>query len=379
MLSWAAETRDVNIKFADEPRQISGTLKWKESDLAIKNATVFLRRVGEPQMNLDFRSFMKMMTPYGGDKSDLLIRDMAFLSLISTNLPYIQSDETGKWSFEDVPPGTYVVLVDAPVPIDERAKPKPSPDDGEDFTFDLPPDLPDFSKGVLTGSAEVTIKDKNVDNVLIELTGGGSIAGSVVVDGELGSISISAKGGSNGLISLLEIPTFVKPDRTFLLQSVRSGSVRLDISEPGDPHYYVRSITARGLDLMKDPLTLADGEQVTGVQMVLGNDLATIEGRVVAASGGASVAGSGVVIVPVEERKRNLRSRWGLARADAEGKFAMRLAPGEYFVVAWSPANEPTEPLEVFVRTQLETARRASLQPNELKTLEVQVSASVKQ
>jgi hypothetical protein len=126
------------------------------------------------------------------------------------------------------------------------------------------------------------------------------------------------------------------------------------------------------LDLLSEPLTVADGEQVTGVQIVLGTDLATVEGRVVAASGGGSVAGAGVVLLPADQRKWNTRSFWGLARADAEGKFSLRLAPGEYIAVAWSLANEPTEPLDSYVRTRLSTAQRVTLKPNETKALELQ-------
>jgi hypothetical protein len=145
----------------------------------------------------------------------------------------------------------------------------------------------------------------------------------------------------------------------------------LDIYEPrGETNFYIRAMTGKGLDLLNEPLTVAEEEQVTGVQIVLGTDLATVEGRVVA--GGESVAGAGVILLPVDQRKWATRSFWGLVRADAEGKFTLRLAPGEYLGLAWSLANEPTEPLESYVRSRLSQTQRVTLQPNETKPLEVQ-------
>lgn len=361
-----SETRDVNIKFVDEPRQISGTVKWKQTNAPVRNATVFLRRVGEPRLNVDYQRFMKSVMPTGADKVDLMFQDMAVLSLLSTNAPYIEADADGNWAFFDVTPGTYIVSVEAPFPDDEPPKPKPSP---EEPILDMP-DLPDFSRGVLSGSAEITIKDKNVDKILIEVSSGGSIAGSIVLEGDFVSpIYVSAKSNANGPISLFDFPAWVKEDRTFFVPSLKAGSVRLDIAERGEPNYYVKSITAKGLDLIKEPLTLTEGERVTGVQIALGTDLGQIDGRVV--SGGA---GASVVMFPVDERRRNLRSLWGLARADADGKFSLRMAPGEYFVLAWSMANEPNAPVESYVRSRLSTARRVTIGSSEVKSLEVQTS-----
>ena len=173
-----SETRDVNIKFAEEPRRLSGTLKWKHGDSPVTHATVFLRRIGDPEVGLDYLRVSRMVTPTRGlDKIDAMMRDMYFLSLLSTNSPYVETDDEGYWSFVDVPQGTYILSAEAPVPVDESEKPKASKKPPDDL------DLPDYGKGMIRGSTEVTIKDKDIDNVTIELTGGGSIVGSVVIEG----------------------------------------------------------------------------------------------------------------------------------------------------------------------------------------------------
>jgi hypothetical protein len=152
--------------------------------------------------------------------------------------------------------------------------------------------------------------------------------------------------------------------------------VRLDIAEHnGESNYYIRSITGKGLNLFNEPLIVGEGEQVTGVQIVLGTDMATVEGRVVAASGG-SVAGAGVVLLPADQHKWNTRSLWGFARADSEGRFSLRLAPGEYVAAAWSVANEHAEPIESYVRSRLSIAQRVILTPNQTQSLEVQAQTT---
>ena len=366
-----SEIRDVNIKFAEEPRRVSGIVKWKQSNAAIKEALVFLRRVGDPPINVDYLGFVNTMTPPGEVNSDrLMFRDFYFFSLMSTNSPYVESDEKGRWEFLDIPQGTYIFSVEAPVPVDKPPKSKSSNDSPDDL------DLltgPDFSQGVLRGSAEVKIADKDVDNLVIEVTAGASIIGSVVIDGNPApKNSVLIRTVFNGPQSFLNMPAPVNDDGSFVLRSVPAGALRLDIVEQnGATHFYLRSMTAKGLDLRNDPLTVAEGEQVTGVQIVLGTDLTTVEGHVVAASGGGSVAGAGVVLFPVDQRKWNTRSLWGHARADADGKFSLRLPPGEYVATAWSLANEPTEPLDVYLRSHLSMTRRITLRPNETQTIEV--------
>ena len=359
-----SETRDVNIKLVEEPRQLSGTLKWKQNTVAIKEAIVYLRRVGDPQVNVDFPRFLNAVTlPNVRGDDSLAFRNFYFLTLLSSNSPFTSSDEKGHWTFPEVPPGTYIVSVEAQAPVDRSVKGTSN-------------DLPE-SRGIIRGSAEVKIADKDVDNLVIELTSGASIVGSVVIEGNADSkSSVVVKTVSEGL-HFLNMPVRLNDDRSFVLSSVPAGAVRLDISETDNtPNYYIRSMTGKGLNLLDEPLIVADGEQVTGVQIVLGTDLATVEGRVVAASGGGSVAGAGVVLLPVDQRKWNTRSLWGLARADAEGRFSLRLAPGEYVAFTWSLTNDPAEPIESYVRSHLSTTQRITLTRNATQTIEVQAPAT---
>ena len=367
-----SETHDVNIKFVEDVRRISGTVKWKQNDSGVKDAIVFLRRVGDPQTSLDFMRFMSMVTPLTNyDKTSLMMRDLFFMSQLSTNSPYTETDDEGNWSFLDLPQGTYVLSVEAPLrDVTVKHKPGEEPLAAEDSG-----ERPDFNKGVLRGSVEVTVKDKNVDNILINVSDGGSISGSVVIEGNtLGPVVVTINSVFEGLQSVFNMPAFVKEDRTFVLKSVRAGSAWVDIIRPPVPQYYIRSMTGKGLNLLHEPLTLTEGEQVTGVQIVVASDLATVEGRVVASSSGGGIAGAGVVLLPADQRKWNIRSFTSIARADADGRFSMRLAPGEYLVLAWSHANEPTGSIESHVRAHMGATRRITLQSGETRTLEVQTS-----
>lgn len=366
-----SEARDVHIKFGDDPRRISGTLKWKQGDTPVTQGVVFLQRIGDPPVELDYRRFSRAVMPERGDKTDMLMGDLFFLSLLSTNAPYVELDDNGDWSFTDLPPGTYSLSAVAPVPVERPGKPRRSIDSLPELDLEDDDTPDDYAKGVVKGAAEVTIKDKNVENLVIEVSEGSSIVGSVVSDGDLTApVGVTLNLGFRGLQSIMDNPNWVGVDKTFVIRSVPAGRVRLDIVEPRETNYYIRSITGKGLDLLKEPLTIAEGEQVSGVQVVLGTDLATVEGRIVQTAGGG-VAGGGVVLMPVDQRRWTTPSMRGLARADAEGRFSMRLAPGEYLAVAWRLRNEPTVPLDSYVRSHLLTARRVTLQPNETRTLEV--------
>src|SRR6185369_9942020 len=81
-----SEARDVNINFGDDPRQLSGVLKWKQTNAAIKNGVVFLRRVGDPQVDVDYLRFVNAVTkPSEANNDGLMFRDMYFMSLLTTN------------------------------------------------------------------------------------------------------------------------------------------------------------------------------------------------------------------------------------------------------------------------------------------------------
>lgn len=352
-----SEARDVNIKLVEEPRRLSGTVKWKPDNAAIKGAVVFLRRVGDPQVDVDFGEFMTAITSDSDKKSDAAaFVSLGFLTLVSTNSPFSESDENGRFSFPGLPSGTYVVSVDAPLPATKDGSPQ-------------------LSEARVKGSAAVKIVDKDIDSFVIELTPGAKIIGSVVIEGNASpKNSVGVKVFTEGSQQLMNFPTAVNADGSFVMSSVPAGPVRLDIIERnGASNYYIRSMTGKGLDLRHEPLVVAEGEQVTGVQIVLGADMATVEGRVVSASGGGSVAGAGVILLPADQRQWNTRSLWGMARADSEGRFSLRLAPGDYVAVAWSLSNEPTAPLDTYVRTRLSTTQRITLTPNETKSLEVQL------
>ena len=361
-----SETREVNIKFVDELRRISGTIKWKHNSTPVNRASVSLHRVGDPRVELDYLRFSEMVTPPSADNVDRMMSDVAFLGLLSTNLPFIEIDN-GRWSFVDLPAGTYRIAVEGRIPPNEAAKPQKSNDPYADME-----DLDNPETKQVRGFAEVTVKDRDVDNLSIELSQGGSIAGTVVIEGTSAAarVGIRLSTATGGLIPLFDLAERVKEDRTFVINGVPAGNTRLDIGQ--STYFYVRSITGKGMNLLNEPLTLIDGEQVNGIQIVLGTDLATVEGRVIAASGG--VAGAGVVLLPVDQRKWALRSLWGLARADADGRFSMRVAPGEYVALAWSLGNEPAGSIESHVQANLAATRRVTFQSNEKKSIELQVS-----
>ncbi len=379
-LDQGREASDVNIKFFDEVHRLTGILKWQDKAFSVKHATVFLRRLDQPASDVQFEQLSRMTIPFNDvDEDDAAVRNMFFLSLLSTNAPFTEADDSGRWAFKEVPEGNYVVSVEAPIPVNEPEPVKTAKKERIDqMLADMFAGMPDFRKGIIRGRTEVKLKDKDVDDITITLSEGGSVAGSVVIDGEIededGAARVVVRANYENMSAMFDMPAQVKKDGTFILQSLLAGKIRIDIFEPRDSHYYIRSLTGNGLDLLKEPLTLVEGEHVTGIRIVLGTDLATVNGRVVTKLDGPPVPGASVAVIPVNQKSWVVKSSVRLASTDAEGRFSLKLAPGEYSVIACPPAEDVNVMLDTYVSEHRESGIRITLKSRETKTVELPVT-----
>lgn len=371
-----SEVLDVDIKFDQPQLQLFGTLTWKKDDQPVKGAAILLRRKNDPQMDLNRAQLVRALTPDDLDLDNLgaMMREVFFFSLTNMNSPRIEINENGRWGFTDLSPGTYQILVTAPLRKSDTAQPKKDPK--EIGGFGSPPS--DFDNGAVSASVEVTLEEENVDDFSIKLSEGASVSGTVTIEGvdpEVRPVWLTAV--NSNVKSVVDFPERVNKDGTFSFRSVPAGLLRFDITD--SIHYYIRSMTGRGRDLLSDPLPVEDGEQVTGIRIVLGRDLARVAGQVVAAGAGPGAGGASVVFFPVDKEKWELRSAVALERADAAGRFSLILPPGEYFALAWSIADEPTVPVQSYVLQHIATARKILLQPGENRPLEIPITIDPKE
>jgi hypothetical protein len=121
---------------------------------------------------------------------------------------------------------------------------------------------------------------------------------------------------------------------------------------------YVKSITLGNQDLMRDPLRVEEGVEITGVRITLERGSAKLSGRALFGEGGAPTVGGGVLLVKADPALLQLTTARALANVDAAGAFFLECPPGDYLVFTWAAGNQPAE----FIRTHAASARRITLQ-----------------
>ncbi|HEX5965203.1 MAG TPA: carboxypeptidase-like regulatory domain-containing protein [Pyrinomonadaceae bacterium] len=363
------EVTGINLTIPDEElRQISGVVKWKSSGEVVPGAAVTLRRKDEPTVEASIPRMLRAITPPDAGNDDFLMRDMGLLIMMFP--PTLDAGSDGKFVFEDLPPGAYLLAAYATLQAKKPAKAEQQPDvddGGPEMMWNL-------DRNIVKREVEITINDEDRNDVTLELSDGGRILGSIVMaDGSsLPKISILVDQAS-GFDSILGQPRSNNPDGTFLIEAVPAGEVWLDTEAPRTD-LYLKSITLGSQDLMREPLRVTEGGEVAGVRVTLGKGLATLTGRVRYKEDGAPVGGGGVLLVKADPKLWHLRSSRCFGNTDATGEFEVVCAPGDYLAFTWPPGGQPLQEIEDFIRAQASTARAVSLQSKESKQIELTVS-----
>jgi hypothetical protein len=362
----AADVAGINITLAEEPvRTISGVVKWRQTGTIAARAVVILRRSDEPKFDLSLGALYESMAREG-------IQDNSFMrdaGLISRGIPpIVDADEEGEWMFTDLPPGEYVITAFASPPAPQKGKGEAKTAEADSSDAELDP------KRIVFQHVEVTVGDDDLQNVTIELPGASRILGTVEAEGSERisvEIIVDQKGGDELLRS---IPHHNNSGGTFILDGIPTGEMILDADISGFPDFYLKSIMFGSQDLMREPLVVTEGSEVTGVRITIGKGMAVLTGRLHFSEDESAVAGGGVLLVKADSKLWHLRSSHRFAMTNAAGEFRVTCAPGEYLVFTWPAGAQPFQPIAAFVRAQASTARTISLQSNEEKQIELTVS-----
>lgn len=197
----------------------------------------------------------------------------------------------------------------------------------------------------VTCRQKVEVTDGNVDGVVLTLSTGITLTGSLrVVDGE-------AKGFDYSRVRLR-----LTPDEQILFAPAPNGSVKQDgsitiagispgkysltaIAMPQDS--YIKSVKVGGHESVDGTVDLSSGSAAS-LEVVVSLKPAQLSGTVQGSDG--AVSGATVVLVP-EGAKGALTENVRTATTDQNGSFTLRgLAPGEYKLFAW----EDVEPGSYF-------------------------------
>src|SRR5688572_14215236 len=344
-----SEVTGINITLDEDPvRQISGVIKWRQSGKIAYPAALMLRRKDEPKVALSLWSLYQSMAQDEEEPGYAISKNSSLVSRIFP--PFVEVDKQGRWKFTDVPSGAYVITAFGSPPRNEKGPTGEAADDSSSSSR-MDPD-----RMVLT-QVEITIEDENQKDVTIELPVGNRILGTVVVEGSERikvTILVDQPGGSEVLMS---VPRFSNDDGTFIIHGIPSGEIILDADVAGCRDFYLKSITLAGRDLLREPLVITEGSEVTDVQISIGAGPAVLTGRLQFKEDASGVAGGGVLLVKGDSKLWRLRSSRRVAMTNAAGEFKLRAAPGEYLVFTWPAGAQPFQSIADFVRAHAATAR----------------------
>ena len=201
----------------------------------------------------------------------------------------ISSDENGNWSFEQLPKGSYEISVDPYTSSFNQRMNVYGGNMGSNHAYGYDPKREvKFARTI----KEFTLSEKDLTDLVIELSPGATISGKVKVEGRgfPQSVDISfvnenerKLGSSSAYIYDKELGDkdsgqMIK--RNFELESVPSGKGYLRISV-SDDRFYVKSARLRTEDLLGGLIDLKEGQAIRGVEIVLGTDVGTIKGKVI--------------------------------------------------------------------------------------------------
>jgi Carboxypeptidase regulatory-like domain len=262
---------------------------------------------------------------------------------------FFTTDQNGHWSIGNLPDGTYLIQVTPALAAPDRDQ-----------------------KFVMKKQA-LTVAGTDLEDVLIEVSKGARISGTVTVEGDRSILSLSllaAKIGQ-GSESSQTTSASVKPagqSTTFLMTEVPDGEIQFSAFVRPDS-LYIKSIDVNGVDLLREKLNIAPGSEVKEVRIVVSNEVATLEGRILSASGGP-LAGVTVMLVPNNasaERRRVLGGRLtGLT--NEQGAFSVTPPPGQYGIEVRRIDREAGA-----AKLSLENSPQITLQPGERKSMDIRM------
>jgi protocatechuate 3,4-dioxygenase beta subunit len=225
------------------------------------------------------------------------------------------------------------------------------------------------------------IIDQDVGGLTVKLTKGASLTGFVLLENDdkaifkklselqLRALSMASSGGGNFASSAM---TPIGPDGSFRLAGLPGGTINLMLAavmNPFEPKGFTITRVERDGIVSSSRLEIKDGEQLTGVRVIISFGDATIRGVVKLENG--SLPEGGRIILRVSKRGETLPNFRG-ATVDARGHFLVDgLAAGTYELAASVTTGTPS------MRTVKNEVTVADGQVTEV-TITIDMNASVK-
>lgn len=299
-----------------------------------------MRGDDRPITNATLRLSVRQITDPTSDTSAAVVENPMSHYASST-------DKSGRWSISNVPDGSYRLFVE--------------PKLGE-------PMAPRF----VQMEQDFTVNGTDIDDLLIEVSEGARISGSVMLEGSsvpLQFIDISASSYKHNANSGIRINEAGK----FALTAVPTGEILLSAFAYPEDRFYVKSIEANGLDLLRNEITLVEREEIKDVRIVVSAGVGVITGRVLTQTGDSPVAGINVLLRRTGNDKLRLFGGKLTGITDDRGIFTLSAAPGNYLVIAWRSADGPAAFGTAMNKAEREQGTGLTLLPSARKEIDIRL------
>jgi Carboxypeptidase regulatory-like domain len=328
------EVNNINLTLADRPTyHVAGTISASGKPLA----GAYLR-LGPHDEGL---SGPTQMRPYG-----LAAR----------------ADQDGRWSFNDIPDGTYDVELD------------PTADDLVTRSSQNGPVR--TQRRFVGRRQQVTVAGADVLDVAMSLSEGGRISGTIVVEGDKPlphSTEVRSKllatAGSQDDTAGVNVDGASKG--SFLIEGVPTGENYL-IVRVFDRNYFVKSMMWNGRDLLRQTLKVQEGNEVKDVRIILSRDVGTLTGHIVLGQNKQPLVRGFFRLIPADEVRWNRSDAFVFGQTDNQGAFNVTGAPGEYILITLAPGDNRDMSIDEF-RSRAAEAPHVMLKVGELSSAEVVV------
>jgi hypothetical protein len=369
----AGEEREgVDITVAERAmRTVSGVVRGRRDRRPVARARVHISRRDEDAWQAD-------SSVYGN----------------SSNA--VETDEQGRWQFQEIPDGDYTIAVVPPTEYEEDAAAAVEANSSRDGDTTTATDTAAVNlntnrayrprrplKRYAPARKEIEVTG-DTEEFVVELSGGARISGRIGIEGTADAVP------DCGMLFLMRVPEAadVYAGEAGEGQSLSAGSFSFEGLRPGKyfvqttsdycsgaARPYARSITFNGRDLLREPLEVAEGAEFDGVRILLSMNPARLRVRVVSSPGGGAHAGNvAVLLVPADDAGQWSRytPRDFVCYTSGQSECEVSAAPGDYVVFALPVAATDT-PFEETVRALAPSAPRVTLRGGESKTIEAVV------
>jgi hypothetical protein len=279
-------------------------------------------------------------------------------------------DATGGFTFDGLPPGTYVLTARANAPTDPR------------------PTAPGPSVSSLWAMTEIAIDGHDLAGVAVDLQPGMTVSGRVQFDASelpppanLAAFRVTLPPITTGTqVNLGTPPAQVAATGEFTIAGVAPGQYRLQSTVPstvpGGSRWALKSAVIDGRDVLDEPLQIRPGQHVTGAVVTFTDRPTEITGVLQDASG--APASEYFIIVFAADRRywtapsRRIQS----VRPSHDGRYSVRNLPaGEYLLVAMTDVEQGEWMDPAFLDRVSSAAMRLTLADRETRVQDLTLGA----